>query len=226
MEAQFTLQLANQSFDVLQILHAQEGIAQPFEWSLQFQSTDRLTLESWLGEPATLVLTGAWGKQRRIAGYLTQAQSLGITPDQANVIYQATLASPCALLSLQHTNRVFVNQSVIDVIRQVLTEANWVEKVHFQFRLRQDFPPCPQITQVNESDAALVQRLLAYWGLCDGFMPGPAGPQWTIADDISQLMNANGLTLPVAPLGDSATPPPNGLFKSMPNGTPCLPKPT
>ncbi|QLH42393.1 MAG: phage late control D family protein [Coxiellaceae bacterium] len=179
MEAQFTLQLANQSFDVLQILHAQEGIAQPFEWSLQFQSTDRLTLESWLGEPATLVLTGAWGKQRRIAGYLTQAQSLGITPDQANVIYQATLASPCALLSLQHTNRVFVNQSVIDVIRQVLTEANWVEKVHFQFRLRQDFPLA---LKSPKSMNPMPLWCNAYW-LIGGFvmvlclgLPGHNGP--------------------------------------------------
>ncbi|WP_230492922.1 contractile injection system protein, VgrG/Pvc8 family [Martelella alba] len=78
--------------------------------------------------------------------------------------YALTLVPRIALLAHTKGSGIFLNQSVTDVVGQVLRK-HGLEGADFEFRLSREYPARALITQWRETDLAFVQRLLAEVGI-------------------------------------------------------------
>ena len=77
--------------------------------------------------------------------------------------YRLTLSS-AALLGYTRQCAVFQNQSVPEVVEQVLRQ-HGLEGADFEFRLERTYPPRELITQWRETDLQFIQRILSEVGI-------------------------------------------------------------
>ncbi|RLM22922.1 type VI secretion system Vgr family protein, partial [Brenneria goodwinii] len=98
-----------------------------------------------------------------VHGVVTQFQRLSASADE--VRYQLTLEPRLALLANAGRPAIYQNQSVPEIIEQVLRQQHQFEGWQFEFRLRNSYPPREQVMQWQESDRAFIERLLAEVGI-------------------------------------------------------------
>ncbi|MFW0842218.1 type VI secretion system Vgr family protein, partial [Cronobacter sakazakii] len=144
--------------DVLRF-RGREALSEPFFWNIEFTTPQAgLLPEQMLMKYASLRMRGG----RTIYGILTRLEWLSTTADQSH--YSVTLSSRLALLSHTRQCRVFLNQSVPEVVEQVLRE-HGLEGADFDFRLEREYPERELITQWRETDLEFIQRLLSEVGI-------------------------------------------------------------
>ncbi|ELY4328783.1 type VI secretion system tip protein VgrG [Cronobacter sakazakii] len=144
--------------DVLRF-RGREALSEPFFWNIEFTTPQAgLLPEQVLMKYASLRMRGG----RTIYGILTRLEWLSTTADQSH--YSVTLSSRLALLSHTRQCRVFLNQSVPEVVEQVLRE-HGLEGADFDFRLEREYPERELITQWRETDLEFIQRLLSEVGI-------------------------------------------------------------
>jgi type VI secretion system secreted protein VgrG len=129
--------------------------------------------EQFLGHRARVIVRGE-DQKRTFNGIVTAARHLGDWPfdtlyDDGFQLIELTIESPLALLAYRRTCRIFHDMCPLDVVQDVLQE-------HRAYNARVDqslrdlvgaFParyPRSYLTQYQESDLDLVQRLLANAG--------------------------------------------------------------
>ncbi|MCE1517577.1 phage late control D family protein, partial [Enterobacter hormaechei] len=78
--------------------------------------------------------------------------------------YQVELSSRLALLSRTRQCRIFQNQSVPEVVEQVLRR-HGLDGPDFEFRLERSYPARELITQWRETDLQFIQRILSEVGI-------------------------------------------------------------
>lgn len=94
---------------------------------------------------------------------MTNFTRLSGSVDEAH--YQITIEPFFALLGNQkRSHRFFLNKSIPDVVEQILREHNF-KGWEFEFNLKLDYPKREQINQIDESDRAFIERLLAEVGI-------------------------------------------------------------
>ena len=109
--------------------------------------------------------------EKVVHGIVTDFKRLAGSADQAE--YQLTIEPFFALLRHQKRSyRFFLNQSIPQVVEQILREHNF-KGWEFEFNLKQTYPKREQINQVNESDRAFIERLLAEVGIFYSFALQP-----------------------------------------------------
>lgn len=109
--------------------------------------------------------------EKVVHGIVTDFKRLAGSADQAQ--YQLTIEPFFALLRHQKRSyRFFLNQSIPQVVEQILREHNF-KGWEFEFNLKQTYPKREQINQVNESDRAFIERLLAEVGIFYSFALQP-----------------------------------------------------
>ncbi|HBC5913526.1 TPA: type VI secretion system tip protein VgrG [Proteus mirabilis] len=100
---------------------------------------------------------------KQVHGIVTQFCRLSGSVDEAR--YQLVIEPMFALLRHQiRTHRFFLNQSVPDVVSQILREHNFKDW-EFEFILKNNYPKRAQINQYNESDRQFIERLLSEVGI-------------------------------------------------------------
>ena len=145
-----------------------EALSQLYHYEISFTSTDQnVDATQLLSKPATLIMGDdalqALSEQKRVHGVVTHFARIGGSADQAE--YRITLAPFLSLLAKQfRTHRFFVNQSVPDVVEQILQEHS-LHGWEYEFNLKQNYPKREQINQYQESDLTFIQRLLAEVGI-------------------------------------------------------------
>jgi type VI secretion system secreted protein VgrG len=154
---------------------AEEAFNRPYRYQIRFSSADSaLDAAQFLRHNADFTLLGGVlgvVPQKRVHGVITDFCRLSSSVDGAR--YQLTLEPKFALLHQQRRSlRFFVNQSVIDVVDALLREHGF-KGWEFEFTLKHSYPKRPQINQVNESDGAFIERLLAESGLFFTFAMHP-----------------------------------------------------
>ncbi len=99
---------------------------------------------------------------KNVHGIVTRLEWLSTSKDQS--LYLLTLSSRLALL--EHTRQcvVFQNQSVPEVVEQVLRK-HGLEGADFEFRLERAYPSREIITQWQETDLQFIQRILSEVGI-------------------------------------------------------------
>lgn len=109
--------------------------------------------------------------EKVVHGIVTDFKRLAGSVDQAE--YQLTIEPFFSLLRHQKRSyRFFLNQSIPQVVEQILREHNF-KGWEFEFNLKQTYPKREQINQVNESDRAFIERLLAEVGIFYSFALQP-----------------------------------------------------
>jgi type VI secretion system secreted protein VgrG len=153
-----------------------EGLSQTFAYRIEFTSTDRdLDADTFLLKDASFSLR-APPEQLGIPGYtppiaaplrtlhgsITSFKRLSGSRDEAH--YEVTLEPRLKLLDRARQYRLYQNQSVPEIVEQVLRR-NEFEGQDFLFDLTREYPQREQTMQYGEDDLAFIQRLTAEVGI-------------------------------------------------------------
>ncbi|WP_411704057.1 type VI secretion system Vgr family protein [Edaphovirga cremea] len=144
--------------DVLRF-RGREALSEPFSWDIEFTTPQsNIAPEQVLMKYASLRMRNG----KMVHGILTRLEWLSTSADQSH--YRVTLSSRLALLSHSRQCAVYQNQSVTEVVEQVL-RSHELEGADFEFRLERTYPQRELITQWRETDLQFIQRLLSEVGI-------------------------------------------------------------
>ncbi|WP_448680966.1 type VI secretion system Vgr family protein [Pseudomonas nicosulfuronedens] len=161
-----------------------EGLSQPFVYRIEFTSPHRdLPADAFLCKDASFSLR-APPEQLGIPGYtppiapplrtlygtITHFALLSVSRDEAR--YQVTLEPRLKLLDRARQHRLYQNQSVPEIVEQVLRRNDFAGQ-DFLFELTRDYPQREQVMQYGEDDLAFIQRLTAEVGIWYRFSMNP-----------------------------------------------------
>jgi type VI secretion system secreted protein VgrG len=172
---------AEQTDDILlpQFVSGTESICAGFEYRINCVATTySLPLKEFIGLPASLEFVNDRGELRKVSGLIAQASSGEC--DGAIASYQLVMRDAMAIMEQRINTRVFRGLSWPQIVAVVLNEWPQINtalagtfdcEFASGFRLEK-YPEREQTIQFNESDAALVRRLLARSGIAWFFRPG------------------------------------------------------
>ncbi|HCM9299962.1 TPA: type VI secretion system tip protein VgrG [Enterobacter hormaechei subsp. xiangfangensis] len=144
--------------DVLRF-RGREALSEPFRWDIEFTSGQaNIPPEQVLMKYASFRMRSG----KNVHGIVTRLEWLSTSKDQSH--YRLTLSSRLALLGYTRQCAVFQNQSVPEVVEQVLRR-HGLEGPDFEFRLERSYPPREIITQWRETDLQFIQRILSEVGI-------------------------------------------------------------
>lgn len=144
--------------DVLRF-RGREAMSEPFRWDIEFTSPEaNIPTEQVLMKYASLRMRSG----KNVHGMVTRLEWLSTSKDQSH--YRLTLSSRLALLGYTRQCAVFQNQSVPEVVEQVLRK-HGLEGPDFDFRLERTYPPREIITQWRETDLEFIRRILSEVGI-------------------------------------------------------------
>ena len=144
--------------DVLRF-SGREALSEPFRWEIDFTTPqDNIAPQDVLMKHATLHMRSG----KAVHGIITRLEWISTTADQSH--YQVVLSSRLALLTRIRQCSVFQNQSVPEVVEQVLRQ-HGLEGADFDFRLERTYPARELITQWRETDLEFIQRILSEVGI-------------------------------------------------------------
>ncbi|ENR9169110.1 type VI secretion system tip protein VgrG [Salmonella enterica] len=144
--------------DVLRF-YGREALSEPFRWDIEFT-----TLQANIPQEQVLMKYASFRMRsgKSVHGMVTRLEWLSTSKDQSH--YRLTLSSRLALLGYTRQCAVYQNQSVPEVVEQVLRK-HGLEGPDFEFRLERTYPPRELITQWRETDLEFIQRILAEVGI-------------------------------------------------------------
>ncbi|HFQ7885440.1 TPA: type VI secretion system Vgr family protein [Enterobacter roggenkampii] len=144
--------------DVLRF-RGREALSEPFRWDIEFTCLQaNIPPEQVLMKYATFRMRSS----KNVHGRVTRLEWLSTSKDQSH--YRLTLSSRLALLGYTRQCAVFQNQSVPEVVEQVLRR-HGLEGPDFDFRLERTYPPREIITQWRETDLQFIRRILSEVGI-------------------------------------------------------------
>lgn len=154
--------------DVLSF-HAEESFSRPWQYnvSLTCSETD-IACDTLLLKPGSFTFQtpvfngGPALPVRTVYGVVHSFRRLSTSVDETR--YSLTLVPRIALLKHTKNNEIYLNQSVTEVVEQVLRKHGF-EGPDFEFRLSREYPARELITQWRETDLEFVQRLMAEVGI-------------------------------------------------------------
>ncbi|EOU1305613.1 type VI secretion system Vgr family protein [Cronobacter sakazakii] len=174
--------------DVL-IFRGREALSEPFSWRIEFTTPHTVPREDALMKYARFDMNGL----KTIYGVITRLEWLSTNADQSH--YAVTLESRLALLSRTRRCAIFQNQSVPEVVEQVL-RAHGLEGPDFEFRLSREYPYRDIITQWRETDIEFIQRILAEVGIWFRFAMNDATELDVVVFGDTQLQYEFNIRLP------------------------------
>ena len=144
--------------DVLRF-RGREALSEHFRWDIEFTSGQaNIPPEQVLMKYAAFRMRSG----KNVHGMVTRLEWLSTSKDQSH--YRLTLSSRLALLGYTRQCAVFQNQSVPEVVEQVLRQ-HGLEGPDFEFRLERSYPARELITQWRETDLQFIQRILSEVGI-------------------------------------------------------------
>ncbi|QHB33858.1 type VI secretion system tip protein VgrG [Yersinia canariae] len=154
--------------DVLSF-HAEESFSRPWQYNVSLTCSESdIACDTLLLKPGSFTFQapvfngGPAVPVRTVYGVVQSFRRLSTSADETR--YSLTLVPRIALLKHTKNNEIYLNQSVIEVVEQVLRKHGF-EGPDFEFRLSREYPARELITQWRESDLEFVQRLLAEVGI-------------------------------------------------------------
>ncbi|WP_411178736.1 type VI secretion system Vgr family protein [Klebsiella variicola] len=144
--------------DVLRF-RGREALSEPFSWDIEFT-----TLQANIPPEEVLMKYASFRMRsgKSVHGRVTRLEWLSTSQDQSH--YRLTLSSRLALLGYTRQCAVYQNQSVPEVVEQVLRK-HGLEGPDFDFRLERSYPAREIITQWRETDLEFIRRILSEVGI-------------------------------------------------------------
>jgi len=141
---------------------ATERLSAPYEVEVEFATEDSgFVVADCLRERAAVTLEDGEGRTRVLDGLIVGARFIGHTGQYFH--FRLKLAPVLALLAYREDSRIFQDKSAVDIVKEVLSEADADERV--DWRLQEEYGEREYIVQYRESDLNFVQRLVEDEGI-------------------------------------------------------------
>ncbi|HBY5275773.1 TPA: type VI secretion system tip protein VgrG, partial [Klebsiella pneumoniae] len=131
---------------------------------------------------------------RTVYGVVASFERISMSNDDTR--YAMTIVPRIALLEYAKGSEIYLNQSVTEVVEQVLRK-HGLEGPDFEFRLSREYPSRELITQWRETDLEFIQRLLAEVGIYWRYEMDSRLEQDVVIFQDSQQQYEFGVTLPL-----------------------------
>ncbi|HDW3958821.1 TPA: type VI secretion system tip protein VgrG [Escherichia coli] len=131
---------------------------------------------------------------RTVFGVVESFRRISASNDETR--YALTIVPRIALLNYTKGSEIYLNQSVTEVVEQVLRK-HGLEGQDFEFRLSREYPPRELITQWRETDLEFIRRLLAEVGIYWRYEMDSRLEQDIVIFQDSQQQYESGITLPL-----------------------------
>ncbi|HBV9684580.1 TPA: type VI secretion system Vgr family protein [Klebsiella variicola] len=184
-----------------------EALSQPFRYRIEFTSADHaISKEMMLMKAASLTLQAPVAQGfginvqqpvRVIQGVVTGFERLSTSRDETH--YALTLQPRLALLNRSHQNAIYQDQSVPQIVENILRERHGLRGQDFLFSLTKTYPRREQVMQYGEDDLRFITRLLGEVGIWFRFTADTR-----LHIDVAEFCDSQqgyekGLTLPSVP---------------------------
>ncbi|HBY0107845.1 type VI secretion system tip protein VgrG [Klebsiella pneumoniae] len=189
--------------DFLDVLRysAVESLSQPWRYDVAVTcSSADIACDTLLLKPAsftfqTPVFDGIPALPvRTVFGVVESFRRISTSNDDTR--YAMTIVPRIALLDYTKGSEIYLNQSVTEVVEQVLRK-HGLEGPDFEFRLSREYPSRELITQWRETDLEFIQRLLAEVGIYWRYEMDSRLEQDVVIFQDSQQQYEFGVTLPL-----------------------------
>jgi type VI secretion system secreted protein VgrG len=175
-------------------IEGDEGLSTLFSYTLTLATPEQpgynqrqaanVAIKQLVGEPLTahIVLDGRPGsgpRQRHLSGLVTRVRFLRL--ENRRALYEAVIEPWLTLATRTSDYRIFQNQSVLDIVREVLGRYG----MPFDLRATRSYPPREFQVQYGETDHDFVMRLLHEWGLYFHFEHEENSHRLVIVDDMA-----------------------------------------
>ncbi|CAH3410405.1 Actin cross-linking toxin VgrG1 [Klebsiella pneumoniae] len=189
--------------DFLDVLRysAVESLSQPWRYDVAVTcSSADIACDTLLLKPAsftfmTPVFDGTPALPvRTVFGVVESFRRVSTSND--DTYYALTIVPRIALLEYAKGSEIYLNQSVTEVVEQVLRK-HGLEGPDFEFRLSREYPSRELITQWRETDLEFIQRLLAEVGIYWRYEMDSRLEQDVVIFQDSQQQYEFGVTLPL-----------------------------
>ncbi|WP_426391561.1 type VI secretion system Vgr family protein [Variovorax sp. R-27] len=175
-------------------IEGSEGLSGLFRYTLTLATPEQpgynerqaanVTIKQLVGEALTahVVLDGRPGSgpdRRHISGLVTRVRFLRL--ENRRALYEAVLEPWLTLATRTSDYRIFQNQTVLDIVKDVLGKYG----LPFDVRATRSYPPREFQVQYGETDYDFVARLLHEWGLYYYFEHEENNHRLVIVDDMA-----------------------------------------
>ena len=175
-------------------IEGDEGLSRLFHYTLTLATPEQpgynerqaanVAIKQLVGEALTahIVLDGRPGsgpQQRHLSGLVTRVRFLRL--ENRRALYEAVIEPWLTLATRTSDYRIFQNQNVLDIVREVLGKYG----LPFDLRTTRSYPPREFQVQYGESDHDFVLRLLHEWGLYFYFEHEENSHKLVIVDDMA-----------------------------------------
>ncbi|MGK3141383.1 type VI secretion system Vgr family protein [Pantoea sp. C2G6] len=180
---------------------AVESLSQPWRYDVAVTSSSAdIACDTLLLKPASFTFqipmfdgTPAL-PVRTVFGVVDSFRRISTSNDDTH--YALTIVPRIALLGFTKGNQIYLNQSVTEVVEQVLRK-HGLEESDFDFRLSREYPSRELIIQWRETDLEFIQRLLAEVGIYWRFEMDSRLEKDVVIFQDSQQQYEFGVTLPL-----------------------------
>ena len=172
-------------------LYGDEGISEPFSFSLDLSSDDKqLDFSRLVGQKAVIKIRIAdeISSHRYINGIIGEFNQSGTDGNQA--LYHAKIKPWVWLLSFSNDYKIYQNMSVVEIVESVFTEFTFCR---YELRLQKSYNKREYCTQYGESHFNFVTRLLAEEGIFYFFSHTEKEHTMIISDDNSAFTDCQHL---------------------------------
>ena len=163
-EADYTFKVGSYSGNKLRVVSffGSEGISEMFRYNIDLASLDgEVDFDAVIGQPALLTIHGLKGK-RYVHGIVSLFEQTGKEGKWTR--YRAEVVPAIWILSRHYTCRIFQNQTILDIIKKVLTDAG-ISSDQFRFFMKKTYKPRDYCVQYRESDLSFISRLMEQYGI-------------------------------------------------------------
>ncbi|MFD1803664.1 type VI secretion system Vgr family protein [Mixta tenebrionis] len=187
--------------DVLRF-RASESLSQPWRYEVTVTCAASIASSEVMLKPAsftfqTPLFDGTPAVPvRTVYGVVDTFRRISMSGDE--ITYALRIVPRIALMQHTHRSEVYLNQSVPEVVEQIL-RSHGLEGADFEFRQLQHYPVRELITQWRETDLEFIQRLLAEVGIFWRFEMDSRIEQDVVIFQDSQMQYQFGVKLPVIP---------------------------
>ncbi len=174
--------------------HAREGMASPYEITIEFTHPELLSRADYLGRDGHFTITAEDSTEPRIyRGVIVKFKRVKKTKDFFR--YTIVIEPQITRLRLLHATRVFQHQSGPQIIESILLRDTFMDH-QFDFRLRREYPVHAFRFQYQMSDYDYIRLICEQEGIFFYIEQGKHGDVIVFGDDIDHYIYTPELKVP------------------------------
>ena len=175
-------------FDLMKI-QGEEQISGLFRYTLMLRSEDgNVDFKKMVGQPITVTIEMYNGSKRYINGIVSRFMQGAF--DGNITTYYAEIRPWLWQLTLTSNSKIFQNQSVLDIIKEVFSDSGFTD---FEEKTIRSYPPREYCVQYQETAFTFVSRLMEDEGIFYFFKHEDGKHTLVIADDLDAHEPCPGL---------------------------------